>query len=215
MSEIEIQINQAIQVTRADGKDDWYVSSIQDLDNKNFCISIPTQGIRPLILHNGDAAKISLISETSRFEFETLVVGQRNDNIPLYILALPKEYKRIQLRDFVRISIMLEMNYAELPEDGKAPVFKRCYSHDLSGGGIGFFLKNNYTADTRLLLKFTLPFRNRKEIIEVMGRVVRSSLVERVKVYHIGVRFVEIGRTQQDLIAHFILTKLAEQNRLR
>jgi c-di-GMP-binding flagellar brake protein YcgR len=75
--------------------------------------------------------------------------------------------------------------------------------------------KKRYDAVIRLLLKFTLQFRNREEQIEVMGRVVRSSFIERVKRYHVGVRFMKISRTQQDLIVYFILTKLAEQNHLR
>jgi c-di-GMP-binding flagellar brake protein YcgR len=213
--EFEMQVNQVIWVTRADGQDDWYVSNVQDCDNKNFCISIPTQGPNPLILHEGDAAKVLLISEVSRFEFQTLVTGRRYDNIPLYVLALPKEYKRIQLRDFVRIPIVLEMHYAELPEDGQAPVFIPCSCLDLSGGGMRLLLKKGYHTDTGLLLKFTLPFDKYVENVEAMGKVVRSSLINSVNLYHVGVEFIKISRRQQDLVVRFILSKLYGQNRLR
>lgn len=215
MIEFDIQINQAIRITRTGDKDDWYVSSVQDLDENNFYISIPTQGPNSLILHNGDAAKVSLISEGSRFEFETVMLGQHYDNIPLYVLALPKEYKRIQLRDFVRLPIVLEIHFCELTENEQLPVFSRCKCLDLSGGGCRLLLKKEYPLNTRLLLKFILPIRNRTEKIEVTGKVVRTSLVERINQYHVGVKFEKISRRLQDLIVYFILAKLSEQNRLR
>jgi c-di-GMP-binding flagellar brake protein YcgR len=214
-AEFEIQINQAILVTRADSNDDWYVSKVQDLDDNNFCISIPTQGSSPLILNNRDAVKVSLIFKGARFEFETLILGRRYDNIQLYVLALPKEYKRIQLRDFVRLPIVLEMYYAELPEDGQLPVFVGCSCLDLSGGGIRLLLKKGYQIGTRLLLKFPLPFRNHSVDLEAMGKVVRSSLIVNINLYHVSVTFENISCRQQDLIVRFVLTRLSEQNRLR
>lgn len=213
--DFEIQINQTIRVTRIDDKDDWYVSSVQDLDQKNLCISIPTQGPIPLILHRGDIVRISLVSGKERYEFETRMLGQRQDNIPLYVLLLPKEYRHVQLRDFVRIPIVMDMYYAKLPEEGQMPVFNRCNSLDLSGGGVRFLLEHDYAAGTMLFLRFTLPFVNNPVEIEVKSKVVRSAYVESVKRYHIVAKFEEISRRDQDLIVRFTIMKLTEPNRLR
>jgi c-di-GMP-binding flagellar brake protein YcgR len=214
---LDIQINQTIRVALigVEEDNDWYISDVQDLDNETFSISIPTRDTNPLKLYEGDTAKISFIHGQYRYEFETLVVGRRYDNIRLYVLALPKEYKRIQLRDFVRIPIVIEMYYAELPEDGQPPLFKSCDSLDLSAGGVRIFLENGYAAGTRLLLKFNLPIRTRPEKIEVMSKVVRSWQVKSVNRYHIGLKFVEISPEQQDLIDRFIMERFSQQGHLK
>lgn len=209
-----IQINQNIRVTRAEGEEDWYVSSVQDMNDNDFCISVPTRGPNPMVLNSGDSVKISFVSEMSRLEFETKVVGWRYDNIPLYVLALPKEYKRIQLREFVRIPVVLETYYSEIPEEGRQPVFIRCNSLDMSGGGIRLLLNKDYPANTRLMLKFTLPLKARPEEIEVLCRVVRSWPDQNTKLYQTAVQFVKISNRQQDSIVRFILMKMSEQKRL-
>jgi len=209
-----IKINQNIRVTRTEGEEDWYISDIQDIGKHDISISIPTKGSNPLVLNSGDLVKISLVSETSRIEFKTKVVEWRFDNIPLYALALPKDFKRVQLRDYVRIPIILEVNYADLPDPGQKPVFIKCNSLDLSGGGIRLLLQKEYPADTSLLLKITIPLPARQEELEVVGRVVRSWPDQNVKLYQTALQFIKISRKQQDLIIRFILTKMSERRRL-
>lgn len=209
-----LQINQNIRITRMEGKEDWYLSDIQDIGKHEICISIPTKGPNPLVLNSGDLVRVSLVSEMSRIEFETKVVGWRYDNIPLYTLALPKDYKRVQLRDYVRIPIVLQVDYADLPDPGQKPVFIKCNSLDLSGGGIRLLLQKEYPADTSLLLIITIPLQARQEELEVVGRVVRSWPDQNVKLYQTALQFIKISRKQQDLIIRFILLKMSEQRRL-
>ena len=208
---VEITINQNIKITRAAGKE-WCASNVQDVSSGSFCISIPTLGAHPLVLHEGDAVKISFVSENARYEFETKVVGRRYDNIPMYELALPKEYKRMQLREFVRISFIMEMEYAEVPDEGMMPVFTKCTCLDLSGGGIRLLLKKYYPVGTELILKFIIPFKNDKEKVEIKGRVIRSW--QDRNMCQSAVQFKGISRRLQDLIVRFILLKMSEQRRL-
>ncbi|NMA51611.1 MAG: flagellar brake protein, partial [Peptococcaceae bacterium] len=128
--EYGLQVNQPVKVTRT-GQEDWYTSSVQDVADNSFCISIPSSGPNVLTLQDGDVVKLKFIYEDNRFMFETTVLGKRYDNIPLYTLALPKECERIQSRSFVRYSIVLDTLYAELPEEGLTPVFSKCYTVEL------------------------------------------------------------------------------------
>jgi len=209
-----LRINQNILVTRAGGEDDWYASSVQDINDREFCISMPAKESIPLILMSGEAVKISFIYDNSRFEFETRVKGRRHDNVPLYVLTLPKEYKKVQLRKFARVPVIMEVCYARIPEEGKQPVFNRGDCLDLSGGGIRLLIKEDYPVDTRLIIKFTLPFKTGPEEIEAVGRVVRTWSHEQVRLQHVAVEFVKIYRRQQDLIVRYILSKMSEQRRL-
>jgi c-di-GMP-binding flagellar brake protein YcgR len=209
-----IEINRHLRVTRAVGEEEWYASSVQDLDKKTFCISIPTQGPRKLVLNIGETVKISFVAETSRCEFETSVVGRRHDNIPLYELDLPNECKRIQLRGFVRIPVIIDVCYAKLPDAGQEPVFTKCSSLDLSGCGIRLLLKENFAEGTSLIIKFEISVKTRPEDVEVLGRVVRAMPEENVKGYQTAIQFEKISRRQQDLIVRFIYEKMSERRRL-
>lgn len=210
----QLKINDNIKVSRAGGDEDWYASNIQDIDDKSICISIPVQGPHSLVLGRGETVKVSFVSEMSRYEFETVVTGWRYDNIPMYELALPKEFRRIQLREFVRVSCIMEVEYAEIPEENQRPVFKECTSLDLSGGGMRLLMEKEYPVNTELILKWVLPFKNFSEEIEVIGRVVRTWPDRNVKKYQTGIQFKEISRRQQDLIVRYVLARLSEQRRL-
>lgn len=210
----KIQINLKIRVNRK-GEKNWYASSVQDIDRNSFSISIPTLGASPLILKPGEQVNIAFVLEMSRFEFETKVIGRRYDNIPLYVMALPKRYVRVQLREFVRIPVILEVKYAVLPDDGKQPTFNICSSLDLSGGGMKLLLEEKYPESDKLILRFTLPFKTCAEEIEAVGRVVRVWRETESTLYQTAVKFERISRKQQDLIVRFILMKMSEQRRLR
>jgi len=208
-----IQINQNIKVA-LDGEEEWYASNIQDVTDYDFCISIPVKASRPLVLKNGDWLIVSFVKGVTRFEFKTRVTGWRYDNIPMYALALPKEYKRVQLREFVRIPVILDVTYAVVPEAGETPVFFGSNSTDISGGGTRLLLDKEYPAGTKLMLRFALPLKTGNEDLEVVGRVVRTWFDERLKLYHTAIQFIEISRRQQDLIARYVFMKMSERRRL-
>lgn len=212
---LPICVNQHVQVTPAHGEEEWYASVVQDLNGEEFCIAVPTRGTQPLVLSQGDWVKVTFNTDVSRFEFETFMKGLRSDNIPLCVLAMPKEYKRTQLREFVRIFTVLEVHCSELPEEGQKAAFIKGSSLDLSGGGIKLLLKKKYEEGTRLLVKFSLPLKTGPEQMIVPGRVVRTWPDENTGFYKVAVRFQDISRRQQDLVIRYILIKMSEQRWLR
>lgn len=210
---IEIQINQKIHVTNLESRDNWYLASVQDITDYELLISIPTKGTNPLVLKKDDHLILSFISEGSRYEFSAKVIGWRYDNIPMYVITLPGEYKRVQLRQFVRISTLLDVLCAEMPESGKHPVFAKCSSLDISGGGIRLLHKKNFEVDTKLLLKIMIPLKKEPEYLEISGTVVRTWPDENLKLYKVAVKFTGISRSQQDLIVRYTFMKMSEQRR--
>ncbi len=216
MTEVKglIQINQKIQVGLLSSKENSYVSNIQDIKDGELTISIPTKGANPLALNNGDLIKVSFISDSSRYEFKTKVIGWRYDNIPMYALAMPEICKRVQLRKFVRIPTILEVMYAEVTDEGEYGEFIKSTSLDLSGGGIRLMLKKDFSPGARLLLKIYIPMKNGLECLEIMGVVVRTLPGEHLKSINAAVKFINISRRQQDLIVRYAFGKMAEQRRL-
>lgn len=209
-----LRVNLNIKVTRASGEEDWYSSSVQDVGPGTFYIAVPTQGPNPLVLGRGEKVRVTFVNEMSRYEFTTAVVGWRQDNIPLYELLIPGELRRIQLREFVRVPVMLDVEYAEDTGEGARPSYKKCTALDISGGGVRLLTKKEMPAGTRLFLRFTLPLKTGPEEMELKGKVVRSWSDPETRNHQCGVQFVGISRRQQDLIVRYVLFKLSEQRRL-
>gem|GEM_PF-1225849 len=216
MTEVKglIRINQKIQVNLLSGKEDSYVSDVQYIKDQELIISIPTNGTTPLPLNNGDLIQVSFVSDSSRYVFETRVIGWRYDNT-MYALTLPEVCRRVQLRKFARVPTVLEVMYAEVPDEGKKYEFIKSTSLDLSGGGIRLMLKKDLPAGARLLVRINIPLKNRLECLEIKAKVVRTLPDEYLKLSHTAVQFIDISRKQQDLIVRYTFAKMSEQRRLR
>ncbi len=206
-----IKIKQKVQVARLENRDDWYLATIQDITDDGLLISIPNNKEIPLILEKGEQIVLTFIAEDARYEFRAQVTGRRYDNIPVYALTPPSKCKRVQLREFARISALLDVLCAEEPPAGEAPVFIKCGSLDISGGGIQLLHKNNIAVNTKLLLKIMIPLKKEKVCLEVSGVVVRTWLEKNLKMYKTAVRFTDINRSQQDLIVRYSIMRMSEQ----
>jgi len=212
--EATLFVNQKIQVLKKEGRD-WFISSIQDIRGGVISIAIPYLGERPLILRAGDEIKVRFTMENCSYIFDTKVIGEATDNIKLYRLAYPEAIDRVQQRMHVRLPVMLDVEYTVPGRDPKKTSLK-AVTVDLSGGGAKLAVRERINENTRLLLKFTLPLRSRPEPLELEALVVRSMKVEPEReLYHLGVKFINTTRHQEDLIVRFVFEKMAQQKRLR
>lgn len=206
-----IKIHQTIQVSRDNVKEDWYKSKIQDVDKKHFYIDMPYQNALPLVLRRGDQVQVQIFLAGERIEFKSTVIGKRYDNIPLFTVAMPDNYKRVQLRNFVRLPIMMDAYYAVIAEDSEdIPQFVKTTTLDLSGGGIRIEVDKKYPNGTKLLLKFTLQIKNMNYEVEVAGKVARCYYPDNTNTVLAATEFTNITRRQEDLIVRFIITKMSE-----
>jgi len=206
-----IKIHQTIQVSRDNAKEDWYTSKIQDVDKKYFYIDMPYQRSLPLVLSRGERVQVQIFLAGERIAFKSTVFGKRYDNIPLFTLSIPDNYKRVQLRNFVRLPIMMDAFYAVIPEDPEdVPQFIKTTTLDLSGGGIRIAVDKKYPSGTKLLLKFTLQIKNMNHEVEVAGKVARSYYPDNTNTILAATAFTNITRRQEDLIVRFIINKMSE-----
>ncbi|OPY58528.1 MAG: Flagellar brake protein YcgR [Pelotomaculum sp. PtaU1.Bin035] len=164
---------------------------------------------------------MNIIVQSARIEFKSTVLGRQFDNIPLFVLSKPDKYTRVQHRKFVRLPIMMDIFFAEMPEKdeedpekNKVPEFIKSCTLDISGGGARILTGKMYPEHTILLLKFFIPVKNKTEEIAVSGRVVRSSETNTVDATHVAIEFTDITSKQQDMIVHFILNASAKSKKL-
>ena len=171
---------------------------------------MPYQKALPLVLSRGERIQVQILLAGERIEFKSTVFGKRYDNIPLFTLSMPDDYKRVQLRNFVRLPIMMDAFYAVIPEDPEdVPQFIKTTTLDLSGGGIRIAVDKEYPSGTKLLLKFTLQIKNMNHEVEVTGKVTRSYYPDNTNTILAATEFTNITRRQEDLIVRFIINKMS------
>jgi len=207
-----IKINQSIKVSRDEKVLDWYDSNIQDVQKGKFYITIPYQKASPLILAKGDRVIVNIILQGARVEFNSTLLGRHVDNIPLYALSWPDSYNRVQDRKFVRLPVIIDIFYAEVPQEGESPQYIKSSAQDISGGGVRMLVNKMYEAGTVLLLKFHLPIGDKSQEIAVSGRVVRSCETG-ARAASVAVEFTNVTNRQQDIIVRYIFNKLAKSRK--
>jgi len=211
----ELSIAQKLYVARA-GEEEWYVSSLQDLNENGLYIAMPYLRGGALVLSPGEEIQVRFVRENGVYLFTSRVLARKHETVPLYLIAYPAEVQRIQQRRFVRLPILLDVLYAPVPEKpDEQPVWVKGRTADLSGGGMRLRVPEPLPVGTRLLLKFYLPWEKKPVEMALQGRVVRTEVTEGrepgEKLYFLGIEFVDIRRRDQDEIIRFIFRKMAER----
>lgn len=197
--------------------DQPYQSRIEDVSEDEIYIAIPLSESSPLALRTGDYITVRLPLDTHSLEFTTQVVGMKLDSIPRFAINYPESIQRVQLRQDVRIDILLDVMYSLLPEAGADPEYKKAVAVNISAGGIRLTVKEPLQEETPLLIKFYLPVKGFVHFFEMESKIVRCQLVEskdQTAVYHLGLAFLNINSKQKDFIYQFIFQKMSQMKRL-
>ncbi len=200
--------------------EEQFVSSVYDLDTKGIYVPIPFNNNHPLVLGHGEKVRVKYMGKTSTYLFVTEAVGRKveQDKLPMYILMHPKQedITRIQLREFARVPVMIDIQYAPPPAKNEVPAFQKAYSVDLSGGGLKIALKESVKAGTTFLLSFTLYVRAKKkqQEFQLLAKIIRCQLVDQeARIYHASLKFLDIRPAQQDLIMAYVFERMVEIKR--
>jgi len=213
--QITFDVNQKIQVSRI-AEENYFDSSIQDVRGGFFSIAIPYLKEHPLVLYRGEEVRVRFTLQNASYRFTTRVIGVATNNIKLYKLAYPEKIDRIQLRNHVRLSVMLDVEYAVKESESQKLKFTKGITVDLSGGGMKLAARENIEENSLLILKFVLPLKNKAEPVQLKAKVVRSIKADpQREVYHLGLRFEDITYREEDMIVRFIFERMAQQKRLR
>lgn len=211
-----IKQSQKIIVTKNVKDEREFISSIEDINPRGIFITIPLHNQTPMDLRRGDSLYLKIPTSSFSMEFSTSVKSFSIDNIPLFILEHPEEYKRIQKRKAVRFKILLDIQIATVPDTTKEkPQFQKATALDLSAGGMEIMTTARYEKDAKLLVKFNLEV-DKKNIYEFC----LQSLARRVaplsaKKFKLGVEFLELTKVETDRIFKYIFKKSAEQKEFK
>lgn len=200
--------------------EEQFVSSVYDLDAKGIYVPIPFNNNHPLILTHGAKVRIKYMGDGSAYLFITEAIGRKaeQDKLTMYVFKHPRpeDITRIQLREFARVPVMMDILFAPPPAKNEKPAFQKAYSVDLSGGGIKIALKESVKPGSTFLLNFNLYIRAKKKQQEfrLLAQTLRCQLVDdEAKVYHASLKFLDIRPAQQDLIMAYVFERMVEIKR--
>jgi c-di-GMP-binding flagellar brake protein YcgR len=212
-----LEADRKIEVRLQGDEGKYYKSMIQGVKNELLLIAAPYRGKDNLHLYKGDSVDVILVAHSEKILFSAQVVGRFNKPFFGYVLQTPEEGKRIQLREFVRIKLLLDAEWGLVEdtnvsdEDLEQIEFNEAVMVDLSGGGAGLVIHEPLPEDTRLLLRFTLPLKNSERVMSVMAEVRRCFRMDEPNKYALGVSFVGLSAREQDQIVEYVFQKQREQ----
>ncbi len=192
-----------------------YISYIESVDSDVITIALPLSYSSSLHANKGDLLTVRLPSDTHSIEFMARVIGLKIDNVPMYVLEYPKEIKRVQLRQHVRLSMLMDIENSVAPEKGKNLQYRKGMMLNISAGGMKLSVPEDIPEGSPLMVKFSLIIRGIEHSFELEAKVVRSQTVEiqKKKHFHLGLCFITVTNMQKDLIYQFIFNKMAELRR--
>lgn len=198
-----------------DGNSDQYSSIIESINSDEITIAIPLSHSSPLQARVGDLLTVRLPSDGHCVEFTTSLKGIKLDNVPLYVLKYPAEIKRVQLRQFVRLDVLLNVQYCTLPVTDQKQQYLKATTLNISAGGMKLSVSDTVSVGQALMVKFEITVKGTIHNFEIEAVAVRVQPVEekKGKLYHVGLEFINTTNWQRDVIYQFIFGKMAELRR--
>jgi len=212
-----LAVNLKIEV-RIDGERDFYKSSVQGFGSQGLAISVPTLRGDWLALFPGMKVEVKSFADNAQYLFTAIVLDRlKEKDLPIYLLSLPADVERIQLRDYVRAKCALEVFYREVPLSELPNVSllvpdKKGITLDLSGSGLRMLIREPIDPENLLLLKMSLPIPRGKPItITALGEVKGyEKTYEEQPRYEVRLSFATLSERDRDKIVATVFQMIIE-----
>lgn len=177
-----------------------YRSRIEDINEKQLLIAAPLKHgvVVPIRLNTKliiSYLKVDL-KEQGRYQAEGLVVERFSvRNLPMLLLDITSSWQKIQLRNYVRVDVLLDAKY-----NGSNP----CIIKDISGGGLLFYCNERLEVKE----KITIDFEMNSSILRCRGEIVRIEPSDHGFEY--GLSFIDIDEKTREKIIRFVYKRQIE-----
>jgi c-di-GMP-binding flagellar brake protein YcgR len=210
MTKVNFTINKKLEIL-VDEK--YFNSNIQDITEEYIAISIPIKAGEYVPLSNGATIDVIYYEEENCYKFQTSVIGRKFENIPILLIAKPKEIKKIQRRKYVRVPLISTVKYKNLKNESRtnpSTVEKSEYLKavliDLSGGGMRVKVSEEIKLGDFLLVSITI---NEEETL-IVGQAKRIVKDDEGR-FSCGLSFELLDSSTRERIIKFIFQLMREQ----
>lgn len=185
-----------------------YQSRIEDISSSSMTIAMPMSKGYPVYLNRGGYFYGKVIVNGLVYKFKSTLIEKRVHPLPIWIVSLPTEIKKIQQRSFVRIDSMLPIRFRTFGSTQDDTPLVSVMTKDISGGGLRFIYKYSLKLGTRLQLLIDIPDSG---VVETLGEVMRvDKLDDERDIYGIGIKFLNMPESLRSKIIKFIFKKQLE-----
>jgi len=213
----QLKINLPVKIARSNEKI-FYSSTVQDIGDDFLTIMAPLQDGYPLILRPGEAVLGRFIQERRSFFFYTFVLGKHKENEVIFLeLSMPEEIKEDQQRATIRFPILMDVEKSAIPslQKEEEPVYEKTKALDISAGGMKITSSLEYPVGTVFSIRFSLEFNengnNQSVHFTTRALLVYCKEMEKQKIYHIGIEFIDLKEPQRDKIFKFIFNRMSKR----
>ncbi|MBP3039709.1 flagellar brake domain-containing protein [Bacillaceae bacterium Marseille-Q3522] len=161
------------------GEMSQYKCKLVGIESDKLSINYPanTETNRTAFLINGTVLKATFVTEEGiAYSFPTKVIGRTKEQIPILIIAAPKEgqMKRIQRRQFVRIATAVDVAVSSFHHEFQPFT---TVTEDISAGGAALFVKKGIGVFPEMIVKtmLVLPMPDEEyKYMTLKSKVVRK-----------------------------------------
>lgn len=205
-----IKVNQRLDIIVPNQEqDEYYHSRIEEVDEHFMILAMPIRHSIPVLLSPNTEFYGSILDASGRYQFKSIYKAKKMVPIPIWVVTLPTNLKKVQLRSFVRLDVSVPVSLSESESENSVP--KVFNTHDLSGGGLCLISKVPITPNTPVNLTIDLAEQGK---VNVSGMTVRlAKQPSDLLLYLISIKFIDIIEHDRSKIIKFIFQKQLERKR--
>lgn len=196
--------------------DEQYGSRIEEIAADEMVIAMPMSKGYPVMLAQGQSFTGQLIIDGIVYQFISKLLRKKIHPIPVWVVSLPDELKKVQLRSFVRTSAMIPVQFKLiLPLASNDPGISAdnptfsVQTKDISGGGLQLVTRQPFEIGAKGQLIIDIPEGG---IIMAIGEVVRVEQPQQENpVFWVGIKFTEVQERDRSKLIKYIFKKQLEQ----
>ncbi len=185
-----LKLWERIEIVVADGDDKGlYLARIEDFIDDGIVISNPEFREGSTLLRDNCEVVVLVIKEDAVYQFYSLLSKKESGGKPIFALTLPREVRRVQRRQFVRIDLIKNVKVANMGarDVARRPFWKDTTSMNISGGGM--LIKKPHDLDAPDLLLIKSDIFTQLDIHHPVAAICRRSYVKDNQHYS-GVEFI-------------------------
>ena len=187
-----------------------FQSRIEDIDDKYMTIAAPYRQKFFLPPHIGSMYTGRIAAQGCAYVFTVELLEYIDQPIQLWRTTFPSDIKRVQLRNFVRIDIILDVILEPvLKESHSGPIVT--VTKDISASGIRVLMASPLPEKT--ILNISLPLEG-GTIVHAVGQVMRIiPPEEEYHKYEMAISFTQIDEKIRGQIIKYIFRKQIERKK--
>lgn len=179
-SDDPLKVWEKIEIVVGEGSEAGHYSArIEDFNDSGIVITPPEFDHGSALLKDGSGCTVVLMRDDAVYQYNTQIRMQKTARVKFYVIGPPKNVKRVQRRQFVRIEMLQKIRYAIVDSaDNDSSESDELSWNDgtivnLSGGGV--LLKNDNGIKQGTLVVLNMSFLTEYDLPDMIVAVCKRS----------------------------------------